>query len=124
MPHAGRRCDRPPDSLEDTHDVSLERLAGLARRHTGRQFLRHDDAEVLERRERTVEALKKLVGSLVAKGVDEQLRVEHVLAQAHSFDHSLTEPWPWSTGPCWALTRLMIDVRRASSGRTTINSSA
>ena len=42
----------------------------------GPQFLSHDDAQVLEWCEGTMEALERLVGNRVAEGVDEELRIE------------------------------------------------
>src|SRR6266545_1185150 len=80
MPGIGGRCEGPPGPLEDTEDMSLERLSISIPLHAGAQFLGHDYAEMLERRERSVEALENVVGSWIAKAVDKELRVEDVLA--------------------------------------------
>ena len=60
--------------------MSLERPSVLMALYTSAQFLGHDEAEMLERRERSMEALEHVVGTWIAKRVDEELRVEDVLA--------------------------------------------
>ena len=60
----------------------LQRLPISGLSYAGAQFLSDDYTEVLEWRERSMKALKCLVGGLVAKRVDEELRVEDVLASA------------------------------------------
>ena len=50
----------------------------------GSQFLRDNDAEVLEWRERSMKALERLVGDRVAKRVNKELGIEDVLASAAS----------------------------------------
>ena len=78
VPRAGRRRDHPPGSLEDAEDMSFECPSILFPLHTGAQFLGDDDTEILERRERSVEALELVVCGGIAKRTDEELRVEHV----------------------------------------------
>jgi len=79
MPGIGRRREGSPGSLEDVEHMSLERLSISIPLHSGAQFLCHDNAEMFERREHSVEALENVVGNRVAEGVDEELRIEGVL---------------------------------------------
>lgn len=48
---------------------------------TRAQFLRDDHAEKLERCEHSMKLLERFVGGAVAKAVDEELRIENVLAR-------------------------------------------
>ena len=74
----GREC--PPGSLEHAEYVSLKRLTVPLPPHPGSQLLGHNDTEILEGSERSMELLQGLVGSWVAKCVNEELRVQNVLA--------------------------------------------
>ena len=46
--------------------------------NAGAQLLRNNDAEIFEWGERTMEALQRVVGARVAKGLDEELGIEDV----------------------------------------------
>lgn len=84
----GRWREGPPGSLEDVEHMSLERLPISIPLHTRAQILGHDDAEMFERRERSVEALENVVGYRVAERVDEEWRVESKLSCG--LDHDST----------------------------------
>jgi hypothetical protein len=58
VPRIGGRRNRASGSLEDGEDVPFERSSIVAPFHSGPQFLGHDDAEMLEWRERPMEALE------------------------------------------------------------------
>ena len=75
--------------------MSLEHSSVLIALDTRAQFLGHDKAEMLERRERPMEALEHVVGNRIAKRVDEELRVEDVLACG--LDHGSTSGGAIST---------------------------
>src|SRR6185503_6580431 len=55
------------------------KLARVVRRGTGAELLRHDGAHVLEGRIRGVKGLQPRVGVLVAKGANEDVRIERIL---------------------------------------------
>ena len=86
------RADRPSDARHSRRARMSARIARtrggrFARApfvplslHPGSQLLGHDDTEILERSERSMELLQGLVGSRVAKCVNEELRVQDVLA--------------------------------------------
>src|SRR5215208_5647560 len=84
MPRINGWRERPGRSLEDAEDVAFERLPIPVAFHAGPQFLSHNDAEILERRERSMESLEGLVRGRVAEPADEQLRVERVLPRRPS----------------------------------------
>jgi hypothetical protein len=81
VPRIGGRPNRASGSFENGEDIPFERASILAPFHSGAQLLGHDDAEVLEWRERPMEALKCFVCGTIPKGVNEELRVEDVLAR-------------------------------------------
>jgi len=86
------RADRPNDArhsrrarmsarIARTRGVrSLKRLPVPLPPHPGSQLLGHNDTEILEGSERSMELLQGVVGSRVAKCVNEELRVQNVLA--------------------------------------------
>src|SRR5262245_36928443 len=81
VPSIGGRRNRASGSLEDGEDMPFERSSVLAPFHSGPQLLGNDGAEMLEWRERPMEALECFVGGTIAKGVNEELRVEDVPAR-------------------------------------------
>jgi hypothetical protein len=80
VPGIGRRRDCSIRSLKDFEDVPLQRPPILGPLHAGPQLLGDDHAEMLKRRKGTMELLELLVDNRIAKGVDEELSVENVLA--------------------------------------------
>jgi len=58
VPGIGGRRNRASGSLEDGEDIPFERSSIVAPFHSGPQLLGHDDAEMLEWRERPMEALE------------------------------------------------------------------
>jgi hypothetical protein len=81
MPGTRGQRKHPSRSLEDVEDVALERLAIPRPLHSCAQFLSDNGTQILERSKPSMELLQGVVGSLVAKRVDEELRVQHVLAR-------------------------------------------
>src|SRR5437016_12848889 len=84
MPRRDGRRDRPVGPLEDGEHVALQRLAVSRTSNASAQLLRHDPTEVLERGKAAMKLLERFIGGTVAKGVDEQLGVENVLASGAS----------------------------------------
>ena len=84
VPGIGRRRDCSIRSLKDREDISFQRLPVSGPAHTGPQLLGDDHAEMLKRRKGAMEPLKFLVDHRIAKGVDEELSIENVLARASS----------------------------------------
>jgi hypothetical protein len=81
VPRRGRRRHEPTHSFVYAEDVTLQRPPVLGVLDAGAQLLSHDDAEILERRAYAMEVLKGLVRDGIAKGVDEQLRVQDVFSR-------------------------------------------
>jgi hypothetical protein len=84
VPGIGRRCDCSIRSLKDFEDVPFQRLPVSGPAHTSPQFLGDDHTEMLKRRKGAMEPLEFLVDHRIAKGVDEELSIENVLARASS----------------------------------------
>src|SRR5581483_4787986 len=84
VPGAGCGRKRPPGSLEDVENIAFEDLAISLLRHPGSKLLGDHNAEVLEWRERPMESLQRFVRHRVAERIDEDLRVEDVLARCRT----------------------------------------
>src|SRR5262249_40040992 len=77
LPRAVARRKYAAALFERSKEVALQAV-GLPPVHPRAQFVHHDGAEILERRECRVEELERRLGALVAKRVDEYVRVERV----------------------------------------------
>ena len=80
MPSISRRRNRPISSLKDVEDMLFQRPPVLRTSDTRAQFLRDYHTEILERREYSMKLLERFVGGAIAKALDEELRIENVLA--------------------------------------------
>lgn len=81
VPGIGRRRDCSIRSLKDLEDVPFQGLPGMGALHASPQLLGDDDAEMFKGRKGTMEPLELLVDHRIAKGVDEELGIENVLAR-------------------------------------------
>ena len=84
VPGIGRRRDCSIRLLKDFEDVPFQRLPILGPLHASPQLLGDDHTEMLRRRKGTMELLEFLVDNRIAKGVDEELSIENVLARGSS----------------------------------------
>src|SRR2546427_7441715 len=84
VPGVSRRRDCSTRSLKNLEDVPFQRLPILRPLHASPQLLGDDHTEMLKRRKGTMELLECLVDNRIAKGVDEELSIEHVLARGSS----------------------------------------
>jgi hypothetical protein len=80
LPGACRWRNRPAGSLEDPHEILFQRPAVLGTSNAGAQFLRDNHTEILEWGEESMKLLERFVGGAIAKALDEELRIENVLA--------------------------------------------
>src|SRR5712692_2897570 len=80
MPRRDGRCDGPMRTLKDGEHVAFERFTVLRTPDAGAQLLRHDRAEVFKWCKPTMKLLQCLIGGLITKRTDEELRIENVLA--------------------------------------------
>ena len=80
VPSTLRRRDCSIRSLIDLEDVPFQRPPVLGPLHASPQLLGNDHTEMLKMRKSAMEPLEVLVDTRIVKGVDEELRVQNVLA--------------------------------------------
>ena len=84
VPGIRRRRNRSIDSLKDFEDMTFQCFAVLIASHASAQFLGNYHTQMLKRRKKSMKLLECFVRGGIAKGVDEQLRIENVFVRTLS----------------------------------------
>jgi hypothetical protein len=84
LPRVCRWRNRPIGSLEHLDNLLLQRPAVFRTSDAGAQLLRDNHTEILEWSESSMKLLERFVGGAIAKTLNEELRIENVLAGLRS----------------------------------------